>query len=75
MHVLLLGLSLCQDHFYELEAHYEKHDPILNVEVYDYDILSSDDLIGKNLLKATFISSFLKCPIEASQSGWSKLNA
>ena len=48
-----LRLSLCQDHFYELEAHYEKHDPILNVEVYDYDILSSDDLIGKNQPKAT----------------------
>ena len=54
------NISLWQDHFYEIEAHYEKHDPILNVEIYDYDILSSDDLIGEAVRKKSFYLHYLK---------------
>ena len=39
-----------QDHFYEIEAHQKKHDPLLHIEVYDYDILSSSDLLGEMIL-------------------------
>ena len=47
---LALLINSRQDHFYEIEASRKKFPPILHVEVYDYDILSYNDLIGEKIL-------------------------
>ena len=39
-------VAFSKKNFFALESEKEKLDPILHVKVYDYDIFSSDDLLG-----------------------------